>query len=64
MAADEIKGTVARDILPSVFFMDLLYMGPRFRGLKDFRFFFVFAKLFEFFYLSAQWTIGIGGNEN
>jgi hypothetical protein len=27
-----LKGTVARDFLVSVFFMDLLYMGPRFRG--------------------------------
>jgi hypothetical protein len=26
------KGTVARDFLVSVFFMDLLYMGPIFRG--------------------------------
>ncbi len=24
------KGTVARDLLASVFFMDLLYIGPRF----------------------------------
>jgi hypothetical protein len=27
-----LKGTVARDFLVSVFFMDILYMGPRFRG--------------------------------
>jgi hypothetical protein len=27
-----IKGTVARDIFASVFFMDLLCMGARFRG--------------------------------
>ncbi len=49
-----LKGTVARDILASVFFMDPLYMGFRFRGLKDFLFFFVFAKLFEYFDESAQ----------
>jgi hypothetical protein len=27
-----VKGTVARDFLVSVFFIDLLYIGPRFRG--------------------------------
>jgi hypothetical protein len=27
-----IKGTVAPDFLVSLFFMDLLYMGPGFRG--------------------------------
>jgi hypothetical protein len=27
-----LKGTVARDFLASVFFMDLLYMGLRLRG--------------------------------
>jgi hypothetical protein len=48
-----LKGTVARDFLASVFFMDLLYMGLRFRGLKDFLFFFIFAKLFEYFDESA-----------
>jgi hypothetical protein len=26
------KGTVARDFLVSLFFMDLLYMGPGFQG--------------------------------
>jgi hypothetical protein len=30
--AEQFKGTVARDFLVSVFFMDLLYLGPRFRG--------------------------------
>ncbi len=44
-----IGGTVARYFLPSVFFMDLFYMGLRFRGKKDFRLFFVFAKLIEYF---------------
>jgi hypothetical protein len=29
---DTFKGTVARDFLVSLFFMDLLYMGPGFRG--------------------------------
>ncbi len=32
LAFEVIKGTVARDFSVSVFFMDLLYMGPRFRG--------------------------------
>ncbi len=50
---DSLKGTVAQDFLASVFFMDLLYMGLRFRGYKDFLFFFVFAKLFEYFDESA-----------
>jgi hypothetical protein len=27
-----LKGTVARDFLPSVFFMDLLYIGLGYRG--------------------------------
>jgi hypothetical protein len=42
-----LKGTEARDFLASVFFMDLPYMGPRFRG------FFVFAKLFKYLDESA-----------
>jgi hypothetical protein len=29
---DPFKGTVARDFLVSFFFMDLLYISPRFRG--------------------------------
>ncbi len=32
------KGTVARDFLASIFFMDLLYMGPRFWGCFLLRF--------------------------
>jgi hypothetical protein len=56
----DLKGTVARDFLVSVFFMDLLYIGPRFRGKKDFLFSFVFAKLFEYFDESTlQATAGI-----
>ncbi len=47
------KRTVARDFLASVFFMDLLYVGLRLRGKKDFLFIFVFAKLFEYFDESA-----------
>jgi hypothetical protein len=40
--------------------MDLLYLGLRFRGQKDFLFFFVFAKLFEYFDESAlKATAGI-----
>ncbi len=31
-AEDVIKGTVARDFLATVFFMDLLHMGLTFRG--------------------------------
>ncbi len=58
--ATSFKGTVARDFLAWVFFMDPLYMGLRFWGLKDFLFFFVFAKLFEYFDESAQYaTVGI-----
>jgi hypothetical protein len=54
------KGTVAQDFLASVFFMDLLYMGPRFWGEKDFLFFIFFAKLFKYFYESTLWaTAGI-----
>ncbi len=30
--SEPFKGTVARDFWVSLFFMDLLYMGPRFRG--------------------------------
>jgi hypothetical protein len=30
------NGTVARDFLASVFFMDLLYMGPRFEAKRIF----------------------------
>ncbi len=30
--SEHLKGTVARDFSVSVFFMDLLYMGPRFRA--------------------------------
>ncbi len=44
-----LKGTVAQDFLASVFFMDLLYMGLKFRGYMDFLFFFIFMKLLEFF---------------
>jgi hypothetical protein len=32
LGAMHLKGTVARDFLASVFFMDLLYIGPRFWG--------------------------------
>ncbi len=32
LARTTVKGTVVRDFSASVFFMDLLYMGPRFRG--------------------------------
>ncbi len=43
-----IKGTVARDFLVSVFFHGSTLWAPDF-GLKDFRFSFVFAKLSEYF---------------
>jgi hypothetical protein len=44
------NGTVAGDFWPRVF-MDLLYVAPRFRGKKDFLFFFV--RLFKYFEESA-----------
>ncbi len=46
------KGTVARDVLTQVFFMDLL-CGTQIQGYKDFDFCFVFAKPLKFFEASA-----------
>ncbi len=44
-----VKGTVARDLLASDFFMDLLYMGLRFSRLKGFSFLFRFHEVIRRF---------------